>query len=633
MFGFSRSRRNVPPTVAKSANDSVLAGLDAERGGQKKVLPELAQIMRAAATPATGSARAAGASGVAVETKAPAHAPLKLISDVKMLPVGRYESWAALKFPVQFRDIAALVRTGPAEGVVLVVREAYGGAAHMELLQRLRALGLRAGTLVTMCCTAEVLRSLHKANANADVALMDDTEVEVAAWALIERAVKAKASDLHIETRGPYAQVFFRIFNERVEQETISTETATAIANVLYSVHADASNKGISWSKDEVKDTSIERVMTDGGALQIRFHSAPIHPSGSFQVVCRLLVMDGQAAKPLSEIGYTDAQERVLEDMIVGAQGLVLLVGPTNSGKSTSMQSIARRIRDRRGKNMKLVTVEDPVEYIIPGACQMGVPHGRRQLEGDSGNIYNTLIKATLREDPDAVIVGEVRDATAADAVKNLVLAGRKIISTLHVFEAMAVFSRLRELGVPESVLFMPNFISGVIYQRLVPVLCPHCSIKFQDAFGRGLVEQAVFDRVSHVLDLHASNVRVRSPGGCDQCGHMGIVGRTICSEILQPDATFLDLMRRGETAAARNQWMQNPELNINGWGISAVAHGISKIAAGSVDPADIESQIGLIRTDQLQGVSAMPMGPGAAALFPGYAGAPGGNSLIGIYS
>jgi len=297
------------------------------------------------------------------------------------------------------------------------------------------------------------------------------------------------------------------------------------------------------------------------------------------------------------------------------------------------MQSIARRIRDRRGKTMKLVTVEDPVEYIIPGACQMGVPHGRRQLEGETGNIYNTLIKATLREDPDAVIVGEVRDATAADAVKNLVLAGRKIISTLHVFESMAVFSRLRELGVPESVLFMPNFISGVIYQRLVPVLCKHCAVKFEQAFARGLVEQAVFDRVSHVLDLHTSNVRVRSPGGCEHCGYMGITGRTICSEILQPDSVFLDLMRKGETQAARNQWMQNPELNINGWGISAVAHGISKIAAGMVDPADIESQIGLIRTDQLQGVSAMPMASESSSMFAGYGVAPVGNSLIGVYS
>ncbi len=616
MFGFSRSRHS-PPAQPRSANDSVLGALPAQPAAPK-VLPELAAIMRTSSQPNTANASAAS----------------KLVTDMKTLPQGKYESWAALKFPVQFKDSAALLRTSPTEGVLLVTRGAFGGAGHMELIKRLRAMGLREfETLNTLVCSEELLRAVHKANEGVDVTRTDDTDVEVAAWSLIERAVKAKASDLHIETRGPYAQVFFRIFNERVEQETVSTETATAIANVLYSVHADASNKGISWSKDEVKDTSIERTMTGGGALQIRFHSAPIHPSGNFQVVCRLLVMDGQAAKPLSAIGYTAAQERILEDMIVGAQGLVLLVGPTNSGKSTSMQSIARRIRDRRSKTMKLVTVEDPVEYIIPGACQMGVPHGRRQLEGENGNIYNTLIKATLREDPDAVIVGEIRDATAADAVKNLVLAGRKIISTLHVFESMAVFSRLRELGIPESVLFMPGFISGVIYQRLVPVLCPHCGVKFADAFARGLVDPAVFDRVSHVLDLHATNVRVRSPGGCEKCAHMGIVGRTICSEILQPDASFLELMRKGEGQAARNLWLQNPELNISGWGVSAVAHGISKIAVGEVDPADVESQIGLIRTDQLHGISLAPLSSSSVSMFVEQPGQAGTNSLIGLYN
>lgn len=618
MFGFSRSR-NIKPTPSKpiSANDSVMQEPGRVISKPKGVVPELAAIMRSSA----------------------AIGPAQTVTDVKALPDGRYESWSALKLPVQFKDVSALFRTSPTDAVVLMVRESFGSAVHMDIMKRLRGMGLRDfSTLTTVCCSAELLRSVHKANEGADVPRMDDTEVETAAWALIERAVKAKASDLHIETRGPFAQVFFRVFNERVEQETISTETATAIANVLYSVHADASNKGIAWSKDEVKDTSIERIMTGGTPLQIRFHSAPIHPAGNFQVVCRLLVMDGQAAKPLSAIGYTDAQERILEDMIVGAQGLVLLVGPTNSGKSTSMQSIARRIRDRRGQTMKLVTVEDPVEYVIPGACQMGVPHGRRQLEGETGNIYNTFIKATLREDPDVVVVGEIRDAAAADAVKNLVLAGRKIISTLHVFESMAVFSRLREIGVPESVLFMPGFISGVIYQRLVPVLCSRCSIKFSEAFERGLVDQAVFDRVSHVLDLHEANVRVRSPGGCEHCSHMGITGRTICSEILQPDSVFLDLMRKGEVQAARNQWMQNAELNINGWGVSAVAHGISKIAKGQVDPSDVESQIGLIRTDQLFGVgvgmSSSPMTASAAAMFAGYSGAaPGSNSLVGIYS
>lgn len=536
---------------------------------------------------------------------------LPIIEEMKDIPAGTYQSWEEADMPLAFNRVGAVIRGENERISVLIAREAYGTPAHMEIIQRLKKSNVRHELCSMYLCSGELLRSIHRKHESEAVKRVDSTDVERSAWALIDRAVDSGASDLHIETRGAFAQVFFRIHGERVEQANMSAETATAIANVLYTVHADSSSKGVAWSRDEVKDTSIERVTHSGRQVQVRFHTAPIHPSGNFQMVCRLLTMDEKTAKHLPDIGYTENQVRVLEDMIVGAQGLVLLVGPTNSGKSTSMQSIARRIRERRGATMKLVTVEDPVEYIISGACQMGVSHGRKQLEDDTGSVYNTLLKATLREDPDAVIVGEIRDSQSAATVKNLVLAGRKIIATLHVFEAMAVFSRLREIGLPDSVLYMPGFISGIIYQRLVPTLCPHCAVPILDAVPRGAVDNAVYERVSRVLDLSTENVRVRSPGGCEHCNHMGISGRTICAEILPPDPQMLDYLRRGDNQHARDYWMQNDDLNVLGMGVSAVAHGISKVACGLIDPHDLESQVGMIRADRASGVAVGEYGGG----------------------
>jgi len=121
----------------------------------------------------------------------------------------------------------------------------------------------------------------------------------------------------------------------------ISVETGFALAGIYYDVMADNMSKEVKWQHDKALDTVINHTTADGKLVQVRFASSPIYPSGSFQIVMRLLVMDSSSATPLSRIGYTEQQESVIEEMLVGSQGLVLLVGPTNSGKSTSMQAMA----------------------------------------------------------------------------------------------------------------------------------------------------------------------------------------------------------------------------------------------------------------------------------------------------
>lgn len=524
------------------------------------------------------------------------------ITDINALPQGEYIAFESLGIPNSFNNGFACLANGPKMLVVIVASDVWSSHSRFELIRRLQD----AKIIVTAVfrTSLEIIKSIHFRNVSSiEKNGQGTTSIETFAWDLIDRAIVMNSSDIHIESRSNYAQVYYRVHGERFEQPNISKETALAICNVLYGFHADSSSKRIAWDIESVHDTSIEHTCSDGRPVQLRFSSGPIHPGGNFHAVIRILVMD-TSSKPLDEVGYTPQQIAAIDEMLTGAQGMVLLVGPTNSGKSTSMQALMRRIFDHRGKTIKAITVEDPVEYLIPGACQMGVPKGRKSLEDDDGKIYSTFLKATLRQDPDVVMVGEVRDEESAGAIKNLVLAGRKLLTTLHVYEAFSVYQRLLELGVPASVLMMEGFISGIVFQRLVPVLCPECSITATEAYEQGLMREATYERLLRVADFTEHNVRSRRPSGCAHCNYTGIVGRSPCAALLVPDSVFLAHMRVGNEMAARNHWNSNSALNIDGLGVTAVAHAIYKMRQGIHDPTDIETQIGALVINHSQDFS-----------------------------
>jgi len=370
---------------------------------------------------------------------------------------------------------------------------------------------------------------------------------------------------------------------------------------------ADNSSKEVKWQYDKALDTVINYQSEAGQMVQLRFASSPIYPDKSFQIVLRILVMDSKNAISLQKVGYTDPQSSIIEEMLVGSQGLVLLVGPTNSGKSTSMQAMAKRIMQMRGPTIKVETIEDPVEYIISGAAQMPV---------GPNAAFNDLLKATLRHDPDVLMVGEIRDAVSADAVKNIVLAGRKVLATLHVYEAMAAFQDLRRSVYPKIVLYMKGFIEGVVYQRLLPVLCS-CAIPWEDALSAGMIDEGVAQRVQRTFLVSEHNLRVHNSEGCELCrSHLpGYKGRTVCAEIVRPDERMLDALRRGDQESARAQWLSQTFLN-TGFGNSALGHALLLMSQGLVDARDVESQVSIIKSPQQ---TASPASFGEGAGFVGF--------------
>ncbi|WP_051303327.1 GspE/PulE family protein [Comamonas composti] len=500
--------------------------------------------------------------------------------------------------PPEWRErFAVLLDSSHALAHVLTCETAMGTAAMYELRRRLLALPGLANVRF-MRASREIIKLTHQRAEPATTTGFDQhdaTSTEQFAHDLIEQALMRSASDIHIETRTDHAAVYLRINGRRQLLSNIAFESARALGVVLYSVHADASSKDVTWDPQQVMDGAIEHRTTHGLHVQLRFSSAPIFPSGNFHIVVRLLMMS-TTDRQIDDLGYTPEQMATLEAITSDLSGMVVLCGPTNSGKSTTLQALMKRMHSRLGETIKMITVEDPVEYVIPGACQIGISRKRKtSVDERTGSAFTTFLRGTLRQDPDVVMVGEIRDLDSAAVVKDLVLAGRKLLTTLHTYSATWAFVRLRELGVPPELLTMPGFISGIVYQRLVPVLCPHCSLPLHSPQGQARLPEGTLTRALAVCHEGEHPARVRGPG-CAECGHSGISGRTLCAEMVIPDRHMLGLIAQQRFLEAEQYWHERGHLDVDGLGVDALAHGIQKLRAGWVDPQDLESNVGLLR-------------------------------------
>jgi len=487
-------------------------------------------------------------------------------------------------YGLQDHDQHLMLMHSADQGYIVFLSADINKSLAFSLVQKLKSKDLVFQKKYATSDLIKITREAYIANGAQSTA--DRSEIERLISKLIEDALNKGSSDLHIEIREHQTDVFVRVYGKRYKQQTLTREMGMAVASVMHDVLAERSSQQGNWSPDIPKDAAINHTRPDGKKVQVRFASAPIYPDKCLQVVCRLLSMDASSAPSFDNLGYTPMQKSLINEMIIGAQGMVLLVGPTNSGKSTTMQALTQAIRQIRGATIKIESIEDPVEYLIGGASQMSV---------SSRADFESLLKSTLRHDPDVLMVGEVRDRESASTIENMVLAGRKVLSTLHAFEAIAAFQRLIKIGVTEDVLFMNNFLSGIIYQRLLPTLCNHCAIPFDAAVSKGLIGSDIANRVKQAVEIEQGNIHVHNPDGCEHCRDRapGYKGRTLVAEVLRPDDAMLNLLRDGRVHEVRERWLQSE--SDTGFGVSAIGHAMMLMMKGVVDPSDVEEQVAIL--------------------------------------
>lgn len=421
---------------------------------------------------------------------------------------------------------------------------------------------------------------------------------------LISKALKKNVSDIHIEVRMTgISKIRFRRHGMLVDEVgEASSQFMDKMCRSIYDTQADDEGKSEAFREDQELSASIPRTI-NGKNLKLRFQSLVAYPKG-YDVVMRLLVLDGQDEKftELSDLGYSADQVEVIREAVERPIGAMFVAGVTGSGKSTTLKNIIMWLNDLREYSYKFYTIEDPPEYLIPRVTQIPV----RQVETGTNiddSPYLGPLKAAMRGDPDVIMIGEIRDRFTADGAKKATQSGHQVFSTLHASSAMGSVERLRDFGLTPSTLGSQDFIAGLIYQRLVPLLCPDCSMPFLQTLEEGVAPDSALQlnrRLEEALGKDGLNsVRVRGPG-CETCMGTGVTGRTVCAEIVQPDLNMLRLFRSDLMVEAYEYWRSKsdrlPHSEIMA-GKSVLEHALHKVTMGKVSPVDVETLIARVNT------------------------------------
>ena len=334
---------------------------------------------------------------------------------------------------------------------------------------------------------------------------------------LIFSAVKEGASDVHIEPGDNRLRVRFRIDGRLFEKICPpSAMTPAIVSRIKIMANLDISERRMP------QDGGIH-VLIEGRPIDLRVSTMP----GKFgeKVVVRV-IDNGNVVVTLDRLGFNRHMLSTLKHMLTQPDGILLVTGPTGSGKSTTLYSMLAEVNT---DDVNICTVEDPVEYSLAGVNQF-------QVHEKAGFTFAAALRSLLRQDPDIIMLGEVRDLETATISVQAALTGHQVLSTLHTNDAPSAVTRLVNIGV-EPFLIAAS-LRGVLAQRLVRKICTECKTELEpSAVQRRAMEAALgmADKVYH-------------GEGCARCRHTGYKGRVGIFELLAPDEEMRDLIARGAT-------------------------------------------------------------------------------------
>lgn len=403
---------------------------------------------------------------------------------------------------------------------------------------------------------------------------------------LLREATAQDVSDIHIEVRKTQAKVRFRKNGDMIEFQEWSVTHARTMAGVIYQVIA--AEKDTSFDESRPQDALIDRNL-DGNQLRVRLATIPAYPSG-FDMIMRLLKV-GQDGKrqSLNELGYEKSQLTSIRRAVSKPVGAVIMSGTTGSGKSTSLNSMLGEKIDLNRGRIKVITVEDPPEYALPGATQVPVVRSRSKAQTSADeNPFAAVVRAAMRSDPDILMVGEVRDESSAELLIHSVQSGHQVFTTVHAGSGIDIISRLRSNGIPDDVLGGQNFISALMYQSLIPILCEKCGLTIKEFSEKVNTdqEQDCLDRIyKYVKPSLIDSLRFENTDGdCPHCS-MGRIGRSVASEVILPDAYMLSCFRNKQDTDALMHYRRKG-------GKIALEHGMLKVLKGRVDIRQVETKL-----------------------------------------
>ncbi len=431
-----------------------------------------------------------------------------------------------------------------------------------------RAINTLYGNEGAKAAIEEIQRSNNASNDNADISTTqfdfvissqdissdsDSAPTIRLVNSIIERAVVEHASDIHFEPRENQMDVRMRI-------DGMMHDILKVPKDIMVSVIARLKTmSGMDVAEKRIPQDGRFAVSVTGKSIDMRVSTLPI--AYGEKIVCRLLDKSNTNISK-EQLGMTADDMEKYNKLIHYHDGVLLLVGPTGSGKTTTMYAMLSELNTR---DVNLVTLEDPIEYNLDGLNQV-------QINPKTNMTFANGLRAILRQDPDIVSVGEIRDGETAEICTRAALTGRFVLSTIHTNDSVGAVERLEDIGIEPYLV--ASTLRGVISQRLVRRVCPHCGEEYyprpQDQERIGLTYDP--DRV------------FKFGKGCSYCHNTGYLGRIAVFEILQMTPKLRDLIYHNAGRTAIEEELAKPESNF----VSLTQNAISLVEQGLTTPMEV---------------------------------------------
>jgi type IV pilus assembly protein PilB len=454
--------------------------------------------------------------------------PHRFAEEHQILPISRLHNTLTVAFadPTDFEFVSVLsamtksrVRVAVADAEILrrSIEKAYASAAAV-----LRAESEAAGDgqkLDDLVKMIEVERAgEHKLDNQTLLKEAYETPVIKLINMLLIEGIRRRASDIFIEPWEKFVRVRVRV--DGLLEEIAKPQRA--LGDALVSRIKIMS--GLDIAEHRVPQDGRFKVKAKNREVDMR---VSILPTTFGEKVCLRILDTKSQSHDISKLGFTPREQKVIEDSARKPHGMILVTGPTGSGKTTTLYSVLKYLDD---PECNITTVEDPVEYQMPGINQVNVHES-------IGLTFPAALRSILRQDPDIILIGEIRDAPTLDIAVKAALTGHLVLSTLHTNDAASSVTRMVNMGLE------PFLISSTVImisaQRLIRRLCPQCRVLDK-------IDAKILSKLG--IDKNKSTVFYKAKG-CSQCRHTGYKGRTVITELLQLTPEVRQVIMQGATA------------------------------------------------------------------------------------
>lgn len=386
---------------------------------------------------------------------------------------------------------------------------------------------------------------------------------------LVMEAIKQNVSDIHIQVRETYTKIRMRQHGELRVFAEWSEKLGREIASVAFNKETDHAT---SHFNPLVPQDASMPLKIQGKDIRLRLASVPAH--GGFDMVMRVLATGTENNKTLDQLGYTQSQIALIRMAMKLPFGAIIVAGPTGSGKTTTLASCMEMVET----TAKLYSIEDPVEKVVEEATQVPV-----NTDKDDRS-FASMGRASLRMDPDVIILGEMRDEDTANVMVRASITGHLVLTTLHTNRATAIVTRLVDMGISPVLLSDSSVLRCLVCQRLIAKVCQHCAIPLKDSEPH---QPYMKDWEAVIGASVLENAKARGKG-CEKCHFTTVGGRIVVAEVIWVDEEGRQYIQKCDTL----NWEKY--LKTMGWQ-NFRDRAVDLIDKGICDPFDAEKVVGPI--------------------------------------